>query len=94
MKASEKNGVWNQNPLELQIEILPPWWKTPFAYLFYSLLLLAAIYFTNQYYQNRFKQKQMIEFEQKKAIQIEKLNNKKLQFFTNISGQTSYVSAF
>ena len=85
VKASEKNGVWNQNPLELQIEILPPWWKTPFAYLFYSLLLLAAIYFTNQYYQNRFKQKQMIEFEQKKAIQIEKLNNKKLQFFTNIS---------
>ncbi|MEO7976470.1 two-component regulator propeller domain-containing protein [Flavobacterium sp.] len=85
VKAAEKNGVWSQNPLELKIEILPPWWKTPFAYLFYSLLLLAAIYFANQYYQNRFKQKQMIEFEQKKALQIEKLNNKKLQFFTNIS---------
>jgi signal transduction histidine kinase/ligand-binding sensor domain-containing protein/DNA-binding response OmpR family regulator len=85
VKASEKNGAWSQKPLELKIEILPPWWKTSFAYLFYSLLLLAAVYFTNQYYQNRFKQKQMIEFEQKKAIQIEKLNNKKLQFFTNIS---------
>ncbi|MEP6805357.1 MAG: two-component regulator propeller domain-containing protein [Flavobacterium sp.] len=85
VKAAEKNGVWSQTPLELKIEILPPWWKTPFAYLFYSLLLLAAIYFANQYYQNRFKQKQMIEFEKKKAIQIEKLNNKKLQFFTNIS---------
>ncbi|RKR09031.1 signal transduction histidine kinase [Flavobacterium sp. 90] len=85
LKASEKNGVWSQKPLELRIEILPPWWKTSFAYLFYSLLLLAAIYFANQYYQNRFKQKQMIEFEKTKAIQIEKLNNKKLQFFTNIS---------
>jgi signal transduction histidine kinase/ligand-binding sensor domain-containing protein/DNA-binding response OmpR family regulator len=85
VKASEKNGVWNQKPLELKIEILPPWWKTSFAYLFYSLLLFAAVHFANQYYQNRFKQKQMIEFEQKKAIQIEKLNNKKLQFFTNIS---------
>lgn len=83
--ASEKNGVWSQKPLELKIEILPPWWKTSFAYLFYSLLLLAGIHFANQYYQNRFKQKQMIEFEQKKALQIEKLNNKKLQFFTNIS---------
>jgi signal transduction histidine kinase/ligand-binding sensor domain-containing protein/DNA-binding response OmpR family regulator len=85
VKAAEKNGVWSKKPLELKIEILAPWWKTPFAYLFYSLLLLAAIHFANQYYQNRFKQKQMIEFEKKKAIQIEKLNNKKLQFFTNIS---------
>ena len=85
VKAAEKNGAWSQNPLELKIQILPPWWKTSFAYLFYSLLLFAAVHFANQYYQNRFKQKQMIEFEQKKAIQIEKLNNKKLQFFTNIS---------
>ncbi|MDR7211753.1 two-component regulator propeller domain-containing protein [Flavobacterium piscis] len=85
VKAAEKNGAWSQRPLELKIEILPPWWKTSFAYLFYSLLLFAAVHFANQYYQNRFKQKQMIEFEQKKALQIEKLNNKKLQFFTNIS---------
>ena len=85
VKTAEKNGVWSQKPLELRIEILPPWWKSSFAYLFYTLLLLAAIYFGNQYYQNRFKQKQMIEFEKTKAVQIEKLNNKKLQFFTNIS---------
>ncbi|MCP2029867.1 signal transduction histidine kinase/ligand-binding sensor domain-containing protein/DNA-binding response OmpR family regulator [Flavobacterium sp. HSC-32F16] len=85
VKASEKNGAWSQKPLELEIEILPPWWKTSFAYLFYSLLVLAAIHFGNQYYQNRFKQKQLIQFEQKKAVQIEKLNDKKLQFFTNIS---------
>jgi len=85
VKAAEKNGLWNQKPLELQIEILPPWWKTSFAYVFYLLILLAAIYFANQYYQNRFKEKQMIQFEKEKAIQIEKLNNKKLQFFTNIS---------
>ncbi|WPO78261.1 two-component regulator propeller domain-containing protein [Flavobacterium sp. KACC 22761] len=85
VKAAEKNGAWSKVPLELKIEILPPWWKTSFAYLFYTLLLGAAIHFANQYYQNRFKQKQMIEFEKQKAIQIEKLNNKKLQFFTNIS---------
>lgn len=85
VKATEKNGVWNQNPLELQIEILPPWWKTSFAYLFYLLILLAALYFVNQYFQNRFKEQQMIQFEREKTIQIEKLNNKKLQFFTNIS---------
>lgn len=85
VKAAQNNGVWSKKPLELQIEILPPWWKTSFAYLFYLLLLLAAIYFVNQYFQNRFKEQQMIQFEREKTIQIEKLNNKKLQFFTNIS---------
>ena len=85
VKSAEKNGVWNQKPLELQIEILPPWWKTPLAYLLYFLMVAAAIYFINQYFQNRFIEKQAIRFERQKAIQIEKLNNKKLQFFTNIS---------
>lgn len=85
VKATEKNGIWNHSPLELQIEILPPWWKTSFAYLFYLLILLAAAYFVNEYMQNRFKGRQMIQFEREKTIQTEKLNNKKLQFFTNIS---------
>ena len=85
VKATEKNGIWSQQPLELQIQILPPWWKTSVAYLFYLLILLAVIYFVNQYFQNRFKEQQMIQFEREKTIQTEKLNNKKLQFFTNIS---------
>lgn len=36
-------------------------------------------------YQNRFITKQAILLEQEKTMQLEKLNNKKLQFFTNIS---------
>ena len=36
-------------------------------------------------YQNRFKAGQAIILEKEKTIQLEKLNNKKLQFFTNIS---------
>ncbi|WP_431245177.1 triple tyrosine motif-containing protein [Flavobacterium sp. P21] len=42
VKATEKNGAWSKVPLELKIEILPPWWKTSFAYLFYTLLLGAS----------------------------------------------------
>jgi signal transduction histidine kinase/ligand-binding sensor domain-containing protein/DNA-binding response OmpR family regulator len=85
VKAAEKNGIWNQRPLELQIKILPPWWKTSFAYFFYLVILFSIVYFVNQYFQNRFKEQQMIQFEREKVIQIERLNSKKLQFFTNIS---------
>lgn len=85
VKSVEKNGVWNTKPLELKIEILPPWWKTTFAYLFYLLFILTLVYFVNKYFQNRFIERQMIQFERENAIQVEKLNKKKLQFFTNIS---------
>ena len=53
--------------------------------MFYLLIVLAAVYFVNQYFQNRFKGQQLIQFERQKTIQTEKLNSKKLQFFTNIS---------
>lgn len=53
--------------------------------LFYTLIVLGIILYLNKIYQNRFKAKQAILFEKEKTQQLEKLNNKKLQFFTNIS---------
>lgn len=85
LKATSKSGAWSKQPLELQIEILPPWWKTVWAYLLYIILLAFLIFYLNKMYQNRFKAQQAIVLEREKALQLEKLNNKKLQFFTNIS---------
>ncbi|KIA87682.1 hybrid sensor histidine kinase/response regulator transcription factor [Flavobacterium sp. AED] len=85
VKSAARGGIWNKKPLQLYIEILPPWWRTSFAYFFYLLLLAGTFYASNKYFQNRFKEKQAVKFERDKAIQIEKLNTKKLQFFTNIS---------
>lgn len=85
VKSAARSGNWNLKPLQLYIEILPPWWRTSLAYFFYILLLVGAFYIINKYFQNRFKEKQAIKFERDKAIQIERLNTKKLQFFTNIS---------
>jgi signal transduction histidine kinase/DNA-binding response OmpR family regulator len=48
-------------------------------------MIAGVIIFINKIYQNRFKVKQAIKLESERAIQIEKLNEKKLQFFTNIS---------
>ncbi|WP_255557664.1 hybrid sensor histidine kinase/response regulator transcription factor [Flavobacterium taihuense] len=85
VKSAARGGNWNQKPLQLYIEILPPWWRTSWAYLFYFLIIAGTFYGINKYFQNRFKEKQAIKFERDKAKQIEKLNTKKLQFFTNIS---------
>lgn len=85
VKSAARGGNWNQKPLQLYIEILPPWWRTSLAYFFYFILIAGTFYAINKYFQNRFKEKQAIKFERDKTTQIEKLNTKKLQFFTNIS---------
>ncbi len=41
VKASNKDGVWSNSSRTLAIEVLPPPWKTWWAYSSYALLLLA-----------------------------------------------------
>ncbi len=62
----------------LGIKILPPFWKTPVAYILYSILLITTtILIYNEITRiNRYKNALAIE---------KKVNELKLQFFTNIS---------
>lgn len=85
VKSANADGSWSSVPLELKIKVLPPWWKTFWAYLVYASILVFLVKYLNTIYQNRFKAKQLILLEKEKSLQQEKLNNKKLQFFTNIS---------
>jgi signal transduction histidine kinase/ligand-binding sensor domain-containing protein/DNA-binding response OmpR family regulator len=85
VKSAERGGSWSKKPLELKITILAPWWSTNYAYFIYLLISVMGVYYTSIYFQNKFKAKQAINLERDKRIQTEKLNNKKLQFFTNIS---------
>jgi signal transduction histidine kinase/ligand-binding sensor domain-containing protein/DNA-binding response OmpR family regulator len=85
VKSADRGGVWNKKPLQLYIKVLPPFWKSVWAYIFYILCIAISAYFLKKYLQKRFQEKQAIQFEREKTIQIERLNEKKLQFFTNIS---------
>ncbi|MDG1871431.1 MAG: two-component regulator propeller domain-containing protein [Flavobacterium sp.] len=85
VKAAKRGGVWSAKPLQLHIEILPPFWRTNLAYFLYALAIVLVSIYLKKFLQRRFHEKQAIQFERDKATQIEKLNAKKLQFFTNIS---------
>ena len=43
VKASNSDGVWNEEGASLTITILPPWWRTWWAYTLYGLLMMAAV---------------------------------------------------
>ncbi|WMN06926.1 two-component regulator propeller domain-containing protein [Marivirga arenosa] len=85
LKSVGRNRDQESKILTLRITILPPWWKTYYAYFLYILLLGIFLFFIARLYKNRVKSKQAIILERERANQIEKLNSKKLQFFTNIS---------
>jgi signal transduction histidine kinase/ligand-binding sensor domain-containing protein/DNA-binding response OmpR family regulator len=85
LKAANNDGIWNETPKNLKITILPPWWRTKWALFGYVLLFLVVLYLFNRIARDRIKEKQLIKYEREARKQKEELNEKKFQFFTNIS---------
>jgi signal transduction histidine kinase/ligand-binding sensor domain-containing protein/DNA-binding response OmpR family regulator len=85
LKAANNDGVWNETPLTLKITMLPPWWKTKVAMLCYIGLFFLGVYLLNRMTQSRIKEKEVIRNERIQRVQVDQLNEKKIQFFTNIS---------
>ena len=85
VKATNSDGVWETEPTTLSIEILRPWWFTNVAILFYVLTLLGICYASFRFIALRAKSKRAVEQERARHLQEEALNDKKIQFFTNIS---------
>lgn len=43
VKGSNNDGVWNDKDISLSITILPPWWKSIYAYLIYLVVIILTI---------------------------------------------------
>jgi signal transduction histidine kinase/ligand-binding sensor domain-containing protein/DNA-binding response OmpR family regulator len=69
----------------IDIDILPPWYRTNTAYLLYALALFAALFFGMRIYDNRVRLQETIKLDEKRIRDIEELNQYKLDFFANIS---------
>ena len=85
LKAANYLGIWNDTPLELKITILPPPWKTWWAYLLYIALTAIIIYYFTIYVLDQIKQRHQLQYEQMEKNQLKELDALKTQFFTDIS---------
>lgn len=72
-------------PASLTIHVLPPYYKTPLAYLIYFLVAGALLWYIVRTYKSRIKLRESLKYEQKHIRDVEALNQSKLRFFTNIS---------
>jgi Signal transduction histidine kinase len=85
VKAANNDGIWNDLPATLNLTIVPPWYKTVWAYLLYFLLIGSSIAYLRFTFLQRENLKRKIELEQMEARQQHDLDLMKLRFFTNIS---------
>ncbi len=85
IKSTDTEGVWSNNEKVVTIVILPPWYRTWWAYGIY-LIIGSSLFYLFQTYRNRQSRlKHEIEITNLKMEREKDLNEKKLSFFTNIS---------
>lgn len=85
VKASNSDGVWNNEEVCLYIRILPPFYLSVWAYCIYSLLFIVCSAYTFWYFRQKNAKKhrrQMEKFEQEKEREI---YHAKIDFFTNVA---------
>lgn len=44
LKAANADGIWNPQEQTLTVVILPPWWRTWWAYLLYAIVFAGAVW--------------------------------------------------
>lgn len=85
VKGSNNDGIWNTNASELEIVIHPPFYKSVFAYITYTILLIVGI---TLIIKNIRKRTLLKNKRKQELLDIEKdkeLYNAKIAFFTNIA---------
>lgn len=85
LKSSNSNGIWDDNTLRMKVAILPPPWKTWWAYTIYVLLVLGAACYACRIVRNRIRLRNALHLREMEKEKAEEVNHAKLQFFTNIT---------
>lgn len=83
--ASNNYGVWNETPKELRVKILPPFWKTWWAYFMYALFFVFFMWLFKRYILISVDYNNKLEIEKFEKRKLREINKMKLEFFTNIS---------
>lgn len=85
VKASNDDGVWSSEPALLDFTILPPWWKTWWAYLLYAALTVGALVLYRRIEMSQQALKNKLAMETYKVEKEKEVTDTKLRFFTNVS---------
>ncbi|MEO6000291.1 MAG: ATP-binding protein [Chitinophagaceae bacterium] len=85
VQGSNSQGMWSDKVAELKICVLPPWWRSWWAYIIYALLIILAIRAYLRFNVNKAKLESQLNYEQLEAKRVKDLDLIKTQLYTNIT---------
>ncbi|HEV3325574.1 MAG TPA: two-component regulator propeller domain-containing protein, partial [Puia sp.] len=85
VKGSNSSGIWNDKEATLEIDILPPYWASAWAYILYSVVFISLAYIIIRYYVVRAREKNMRRIELLEMEKEREIYHSKIEFFTNVA---------
>lgn len=85
VKAANSDGIWNPVPRELHISVAPAFWASTWAYWMYGAIFMALLYAFYHYIIRYERLNSQLKYETLVHEKERELNERKFQFFTNIS---------
>lgn len=85
VQVSTNPNLWDSSYRSLSVTVLPPWWKTGWAFLIYGLLLIGLLILFFGFSQRWAKMKNQLVMQQFQRDKENELHQLKLKFFTDVS---------
>ena len=85
VNAANHDGVWSATPKQLKICVLPPWYRSAWAYVFYTCAAIILIYWYRRMELARVELKNQVRMETLRREKTEEVERMKVRFFTHVS---------
>ncbi|MFH4965684.1 response regulator [Gaetbulibacter sp. M235] len=85
VKASSLSGLWDESYSSITLKVLPAWWQTIWFKILVISFIIFIIFIINKTILNKERLKRDFEFEKKTLKEQNELDEKQLEFFTNLS---------
>lgn len=85
VKATNNDGVTGDMVAQLNLRILPPLWRTPWAYALYILVFMFMLWIFRKYSLIAVKKKNRLIIESMEHKKETEIAEAKMRFFTNVS---------
>jgi signal transduction histidine kinase/ligand-binding sensor domain-containing protein/DNA-binding response OmpR family regulator len=84
VKVLNRDGLWSDTKT-LQINIEPPFWRTPIAYIIYTLTAAGLLLLARRIALDRIHMHYEVQLQRREAERAHALEQLKTKFFTNVS---------
>ncbi|WP_346860633.1 two-component regulator propeller domain-containing protein [uncultured Draconibacterium sp.] len=85
VSASNSENPQNDEISTMLLIVTPPWWKSNLAYAIYFILFTGLLYVYQRLSIIRAKEKHTLAFEKMKSEELQRMNEQKSLFFTDIT---------